>query len=33
MESAADIKKLAKEIVTKLLENKAEIDKAQAQAQ
>ena len=32
VESAADIKKLAKEIVTKLLENKAEIDKAQAQA-
>ena len=31
VESAADIKKLAKEIVTKLLENKAEIDKAQAQ--
>ena len=33
VESASDIKKLAKEIVTKLLENKAEIDKAQAQAQ
>jgi hypothetical protein len=32
VESASDIKKLAKEIVTKLLENKAEIDKAQAQA-
>ena len=32
VESAADIKKLAKEIVTKILENKAEVDKAQAQA-
>ena len=32
VESSADIQKLAKEIVTKLLENKAEIDKAQAQA-
>jgi len=32
VESASDIKKLAKEIVTKILENKAEIDKAQAQA-
>jgi hypothetical protein len=32
VESAADINKLAKEIVTKILENKAEIDKAQAQA-
>jgi hypothetical protein len=32
VESAADIQKLAKEIVTKILENKAEIDKAQAQA-
>ena len=32
VESAADIKKLAKEIVGKLVENKAEIDKAQAQA-
>ena len=33
VESASDIKKLAKEIVTKIIENKAEIDKAQAQAQ
>jgi hypothetical protein len=32
VESASDIKKLAKEIVTKILENKAEVDKAQAQA-
>src|SRR4029450_1034641 len=31
-ESAADIQKLAKEIVTKILENKADVDKAQAQA-
>jgi hypothetical protein len=32
VESASDIKKLAREIVTKILENKAEVDKAQAQA-
>jgi hypothetical protein len=32
VESAADIKKLAKEIVTTILQNKAEVDKAQAQA-
>ncbi len=32
VESASDIKKLAKEIVAKILENKAEVDKAHAQA-